>query len=110
VPKKQATGPRSERRLVEELPEILEARGLSIRAVALSAGVSPSHLGRVLRQSDYKTPSVDLCQRVAHALDLPDDYWPEYRERVVVDRVRSDPVLREELYDRLAAKSSRSDR
>lgn len=109
MPKKQTTGPRSQRRLVEELPEILEARELSIRAIALSAGVSHSHLGRVLRQSDYKTPSVELCRRLARALDLPDDYWPEYRERVVIDRVRSDPALREELYDRLTAKSPRGE-
>ena len=109
MPKKQTTGPRSQRRLVEELPEILEDRELSIRALAHSAGVSPSHLGRVLRQTDYKTPSVELCRRLARALGLPEDYWPEYRERVVVDRVRSDPALREELYTRLAARSSQSE-
>lgn len=109
MPKKLTTGPRSQRRLVEELPEILKARDLSIRALAIRAGVSPSHLGRVLRQSDYKTPSVELCRRLAQALDLPEDYWPEYRERVVVDRVRSDPALREELYARLGTRSSRSE-
>lgn len=95
----------SQRPLVEELPELLAERRLSVRALALSAGVSPSHLGRVLRQRDYKTPSADLCRRVAHALDLPDDYWPEYRERVVVERVRSDPKLREELYGRLTRRN-----
>ena len=98
-------GHHSKRPFVDELPAILEERKLSIRALALSAGVSPSHLTRVLRQRDYKTPSAELCRRIAQALDLPDDYWPEYRERVVTDRVRNDPELREELYRRFARNS-----
>lgn len=96
----------SQRPLVEELPELLAERQLSIRALALKADVSPSHLGRVLRQADYKTPSAELCRRLARALDLPDDYWPEYRERVIIERVRTDPALREELYARVARRSS----
>lgn len=98
---------RSQRRLIDELPEILAERQLSIRALARSAGVSSSHLTRVLRGRDYKTPSAELCRRVALALELPEDYWPEYRERVVVEQVRSDPKLREELYRRLASKKRR---
>jgi hypothetical protein len=36
----------------------------------------------------------------AIALGLPRDYFPEYREAFVIDRVRSDPRLRDELYVR----------
>lgn len=101
MPRKQSERRTSQRRLVEELPELLEERNLSVRALAIKAGVSASHLGRVLRQRDYKTPSAELCCRLARALDLPEDYWPDYRERFVIDRVRSDPQLREDLYSRL---------
>lgn len=101
MPRNQLNRRTSQRRLVEELPELLEERNLSVRALAIKAEVSASHLGRVLRQQDYKTPSAELCRRVARALDLPEDYWPDYRERVVIDRVRSDPKLREDLYLRL---------
>lgn len=100
MPSKSDSSP-SQRSFVDELPEILKARQLSIRQVALAAGVDPGHLGKVLRRVDYKTPSAELCRRVAWALDLPDDYWPEYRERLVIDRVRADSKLRDELYRRL---------
>lgn len=106
MPRKHPNRAKSQRRLVEELPELLAARNLSVRALAIHAEVSASHLGRVLRQRDYKTPSAELCRRVARALDLPDDYWPEYRERVIIDRIRSDPKLREELYSRVEAKKA----
>lgn len=105
MPRKQLNRGKSQRRLVEELPELLKERNLSVRALAIKAEVSASHLGRVLRQKDYKTPSAELCRRIALALDLPEDYWPDYRERVVIERVRSDPALREELYTRLARRS-----
>lgn len=95
---------RSQRPCIEELPEILVERGLSIRKLALQAGVDPGHLNRVLRRANYKTPSAELCAKVARALGLPVDYWPEYRERLVIDCVRSQPRLREELYSRLARK------
>lgn len=101
MPRKPLSREKSQRRLIEELPELLKQRNLSVRALAIKAEVSASHLGRVLRQQDYKTPSAELCRRVARALGLPEDYWPEYRERAVIDRIRSDPGLREDLYSRL---------
>lgn len=107
MPRKQPKRGKSQRRLVEELPELLEERNLSVRALAIKAEVSASHLGRVLHKQDYKTPSAELSRRVARALDLPDDYWPEYRERIVIDKVRSDPELREVLYSRLSREEKR---
>ncbi len=49
---------------------------------------------------NYKTPSAELARRVAVALGLPEDYFPEFREAFVLERVRSDPRLREQLYKR----------
>lgn len=95
----------SQRPFIEELPEILEERGLSLREIARQAGVDPGHLNRVLRRADYKTPSAKLCERVAVTLGLPADYWPEYREHVIVSRVRADPELRETLYKRITSRS-----
>lgn len=74
---------------------------MSVRRLAKDAGVSDAHLSRVLRGVNYKTPSADLTRRVALALKLPEDYFPEYREAFVIDRVRSDALLRERLYARL---------
>lgn len=63
--------------------------------------VNPSHLSRALRGADYKAPGPDLARRVALALGLPGDYFPEAREGFVIDRVRADGELRDRLYDEL---------
>jgi transcriptional regulator with XRE-family HTH domain len=89
------------RPFVEEVPRLLQERNLSLRALARKAGVADSHLSRVLRQVDYKSPGPDLARKVALALDLPEDYFPEFREAFVLERVRCDPRLREQLYKRL---------
>lgn len=85
----------------EELPRILSERGVSLRALANEVGVSDSHLSRVLRRVDYKRASTDLMARIAVALGLPPEYFPEVREAFVIERVRADPRLRNELYARL---------
>jgi transcriptional regulator with XRE-family HTH domain len=73
-----------------------------MRAIARAAGVSDAHLSRLVRGVGYRTrPSADLARRVAEALNLPFDYFVEYREAVVVDAIRNDPKLREQLYKRL---------
>jgi len=89
------------RPFVDEVPRLLQERNLSLRALARLTGVADSHLSRVLRHVGYKSPSADLARRVALALDLPEDYFPEFRQAFVVERVRGDPQLREELYTRL---------
>lgn len=91
---------RTDRAFVDEVPRLLQERALSIRALAREAGVTDAHLSRVLRQMNYKTPSAELARRVAVALGLPEDYFPEFREAFVLERVRSDPRLREQLYKR----------
>lgn len=60
--------------------------------------VTGAHLSRVVRGADYKAVSTDLARRVALALGLPEDYFPEYREGVVIERVKTDPHYRDRLY------------
>lgn len=83
---------------------------MSIRALAREIGINDSHLSRVLRRADYKTPSPELTSKVAIALGLPPDYFAEFRESFVVDRIRSDPALRNQLYARLRHRSPRPPR
>jgi transcriptional regulator with XRE-family HTH domain len=97
----------TDRPFTEEVPRLLGERGMSIRALAAAVGVSDSHLSRVLRRADYKTPSTDLAKRVAEALGMPGDYFPEYREAFVIERIRSDARLRNDLYARLTRRASR---
>ena len=74
---------------------------MSLRALARAVDVDPTHLSRVLRRARYKTPSADLARRVARAFDLPDDYFPDYREAFVIEHIRKDASLRDELYGQL---------
>jgi transcriptional regulator with XRE-family HTH domain len=86
----------------EELPLLLAERGLTIRGLARDAGVHYSHLSRLMRKADYKhSPSPELLERLCDVLELPRDYFPEYREAKVLDAVRADSDLRERLYRRL---------
>jgi transcriptional regulator with XRE-family HTH domain len=94
---------RSQRLFSEEVPRLLAERGMSQQALADLVGVSQSHLSRVLRQVDYKTPSRELLRKVALAFELPEDYFPEYREMVVLEAIRADPELRDRLYRRVRA-------
>ena len=95
---------RSTRPFVEELPDLLKERGLSIRSVARSAEVDPAHLSRVLRGDRGKVISPDLAGRVAVALGLPEDYFPEWREASIVERLRKDPEFRDRVYEQARRK------
>jgi transcriptional regulator with XRE-family HTH domain len=98
---------RSQERLVDQLPALMQARALSINRLAQLVGVSQSHLSRAVRSADRKSISGDLAERIANAMDLPADWFPETRRERVLERVRSDPVLCDRLYDELIAKEVR---
>jgi len=97
----------SQRPFDEELPRLLTERGMSLRALAGRAGVSASYLSRVLRHAEYKTAGPELARKVALALGLPKDYFLEFREGFVIDRVRADAQLRDQLYRTLSARHRR---
>lgn len=97
---------RTQRPFVDELPALLRERGMSLRELARQVEVTDSHLSRLLRGVGYRTrPSKELARRVAVSLGLEPDYFLEYREAVVIEAVRGNRRLREELYDRLSRRS-----
>lgn len=85
----------------EVLPGLLAERGVSMRALARGAGIPQSFLSRALRGLDYKTINGDHAARIAGALDLPEDYFREYRAAYVRERLLGDPDLVDSLYRRL---------
>lgn len=93
---------RTNRSFAQEVPRLLREKGMSIRALARATGVTDAHLSRVIRGVNYKSASGELAGRAAEALGLPSDYFPEYREALVIDLVRRDARMRDELFDRLA--------
>jgi transcriptional regulator with XRE-family HTH domain len=94
-------GDRTDTPFTEELPRLLEERGMSLRALAARLGIADSHLSRVLRLADYKRASPELMTRIAMELGLQGDYFAEIREAYVIAAVQSDAKLRNDLYTRL---------
>jgi transcriptional regulator with XRE-family HTH domain len=92
---------RTTRPFVEELPDILKERNLSVRALARMVNVGDDHLSRVLRGARAKKPTADLARRVAVALDLPEDYFPEVRLDYVVQELTHQPQVLDRVYDQL---------
>src|SRR6478672_9964085 len=95
------TAQRSDRPLVNQLGELMEKRGLSMNRLSAMVGVSQSHLSRILGQVDNKTVSGELAERIAVALGLPPDWFPETRQAKLFEAIRADDVLRDRLYDEL---------
>ena len=80
---------------------MLGERNLSIRAVARIVDVDPTHLSRVLRGARGERAGAKLARQLAEALELPKDYFPEFREACLIERIQEDPVLRDRLYDQV---------
>jgi transcriptional regulator with XRE-family HTH domain len=95
---------RTNRPFSDEVPRLLEKRGWSMRRLAVEAGVERAYLWKVIRRRGYKTPSVRMAEAVAIALGLPVDYFPEYREGVVVEHVKRNARVRDEVFDRLTSR------
>lgn len=71
-----------------ELTALLEQRGLSLRAIALAAGVSAGHLSMVVRgQRGLGLPPTDeLVERLAAAVDVEPDFFSDYRRKRAVEQ------------------------
>jgi transcriptional regulator with XRE-family HTH domain len=80
-----------------ELPKILSARGLTLRALAREVGgLDHAYLSRMLSGKSHV--NVQHVQRVSKFLGFADDYFPEVREARVVDAIKRNSRLRDEIY------------
>jgi transcriptional regulator with XRE-family HTH domain len=87
--------------LAEELSALLAEREMSMRALGREVEVSQSHLSRVCEPGSGRIASGELARRVALALGLPEDYFPEFRSAAVHEAVDADPLLREQIFRRI---------
>lgn len=83
----------------EEIPRLLKEREVTLSTLADELGVSVSHLSRAIRGDRGKRLTPDLLAALATTLDLPPDYFVEYRELVVVAEIKVNPALRDAVYD-----------
>jgi transcriptional regulator with XRE-family HTH domain len=100
APRKQ-----TQERIHRVLPTLLIERGMSQRALARSIGINQSHISRVLAESPKLPPSRQLCGQIAEALDLPPDYFVEYREAAAIEAIKNDADLRERIYSGVKRRS-----
>jgi transcriptional regulator with XRE-family HTH domain len=98
---------RTDKPFADELPGLLKERGLSLRKLARQVGVGDDHLSRVVRGARAKKPTADLARRVATALQLPTDYFPETRLDFIVQQLARDPALLDATYDRIRRTASK---
>jgi transcriptional regulator with XRE-family HTH domain len=94
---------RSDRRLEEELPDLLAARGWSLRQLARESSVDIGHLSRLTGSSPRKEPTARVIESIAEALGVPADHFPDYRELVVREALRRDLAHLDRIYDEIAA-------
>jgi transcriptional regulator with XRE-family HTH domain len=81
----------------KELPRLLKARGLTLRALAREVGeVDHAYLSRMV--SGKATVNSRHAERIANHLGLPADYFPEVREARVIKAISSSSRLRDEIY------------
>lgn len=91
---------RTDATFVDAVADLMRSRRMSVRALARSAGASPSHVSRTLRGAQGKQPSIALIERFAEALEVAPDFFVEVRCSRVRAQLDSDPALVDELYDR----------
>ena len=100
---------RTPRPFSEELPDLLQDRGISVRTLARTVGVGDDHLSRILRGARGKRATSELTRRVAIALNLPEDYFPEARLAFIMERLGDHAALRDKVYDQLRKEKSPAD-
>lgn len=84
--------------VADELPRLLADRGLSVRELGRRTGIDHGHISRIMHQQRGKVASGDLAGRIAVALGLPVDHFPEYRRAVVIAVIDEDPLSLNRLY------------
>lgn len=87
-------------------PQLFQEQSWTQRQVANELGLDPSFLSKALRGASYKRLSPDVIAQISQLADLPADYFPEVREHAVIEAIRADDELRDQLYDELKLRSS----
>ena len=90
--------------VADELPRLLADRGLGLRELGRRAGIDHGHISRIVHQERGKVASGDLAGRIAVALGLPADHFPEYRRAAVIAAIDEDPLLLNRLYREISGR------
>jgi transcriptional regulator with XRE-family HTH domain len=92
---------RSSLRFGPALHEILEERGLTLRGIANRIHVDHAYLSRLARGVGGRRPGPKMMRRLTRELNLPDDFFWEYRLEAVLQQLEEEIQLVDDLYDSL---------
>lgn len=85
-----------------ELPTLMEAKGMTYRALAEQSHLSAGYLNHIVH-GNRPVPDDDVLERIASALGVELEHFREHRERVVAGALSSGPVAKvDRLYRELA--------
>lgn len=80
---------------------------MSLRELARRVGISDGHLSRALRHERRRRVGGALAQQIARELDLDPHYFREARFDYVIERLRENGVLLDEVYERVRSREQR---
>lgn len=86
--------------------EFLDPLGISAYRLARATGLSPTHIGQILRGK--RGVSTRAALRLSKALGVPDRFWLDAQTRYDIDRERGSPSCGLEQVERLVG--GRADR
>jgi transcriptional regulator with XRE-family HTH domain len=105
-----AKADRTDEPISEWLPRLAAERGYSFRRLADEIGVEQSYLSRIKgddpSEPQWRPPSMRVLERLAGALGVEADYFPEYRCGVIEETIRADAQLRNRFYDAIMRRRS----
>jgi transcriptional regulator with XRE-family HTH domain len=85
----------------ETLTQLMDAQGVTYRALAARTGLSAGYLNHIVH-GNRRVPSNEVVARLADALGVQPEHFREYRIRAITDRLEQMPDLVDRLYRRLS--------
>lgn len=90
---------RTKRSIKEELPRLMGWDRISVNKLARLLDISAAHLSRTCNPAHPETFGGGLAGRTTLYFGLPEDYFCEFRRKFLLNLIRNDPDLCDQLYD-----------
>lgn len=90
---------RTTKSIKEELPRLIRWDKISVNKLARQLDISATHISRSCNPAHPETFGGGLAGRTALYFGLPEDYFVEFRREFLLDLIRNDLDLCDQLYD-----------
>src|SRR3954467_11777637 len=86
------------------IERLMNESGTTYRGLAAKTGLSAGYLNHLVH-GNRPVPSNDVIKRLADALEVDAEYFPEYRLRAITEQLEAMPEQIDRLYNRLGKAS-----